>query len=125
MNKDLQKLPDSELNVMLALWECPIPASRSDIEEHLPTGRAMAPTTLLTLLSRLEDRGFIRSERSGRTLLFYPLVDKKTYQAKRSGGSIRQLFGSDMPAFASALCESGITEEELRELSRLLGEGKL
>ena len=36
-------------------------------------------TTLLTLLSRLADKGFVRAEKQGRSSVYYPLVTKKEY----------------------------------------------
>ena len=30
----IRRLPDGELEVMQALWDCAVPASRGEIEEH-------------------------------------------------------------------------------------------
>ena len=60
----LERLPDAELGVMQALWaQKAYPASSGELMEALEGKRWRMPT-LLKLLSRLEERGFVR--RSGR-----------------------------------------------------------
>lgn len=87
--------------------------------------RPMAQTTLLTLLSRLAEKGFIRAEKQGRSSVYTPLVSREDYQASQSKRFVDRLFGGSMSAFASALTASGIPKEDLAELRRLLEEGKL
>lgn len=64
--KQISRLPDAELEVMQALWASDTP------RPPCPTGRAlaqthpMATTTLLTLLSRLSEKGFVRVDKEGR-----------------------------------------------------------
>ena len=59
MFKSIQSLPEAELTVMQALWQCSAPATRGEIETAMRPKRSMAATTLLTLLGRLEQRGFV------------------------------------------------------------------
>lgn len=115
-----QKLPDTELEVMQALWACDPPASRSEIEGILSETHPMAQTTLLTLLSRLGERGFVKAERSGRSLLYTPLVSREAYLAQQSKRFLDKLCGGSIPAFAAALCQGGLSKEELAELRALL-----
>ena len=87
--------------------------------------RPMAQTTLLTLLSRLAEKGFVRIEKRGRSSFYTPLIRRGDYQARQSKRFFDQVFGGSIPAFASALTASGIPKEDLEELRRLLEEGKL
>lgn len=72
MEQSIRRLPDAELEVMQALWSCTIPATSREIEAALPAGRTMAQTTVLTLLSRLADRGMVTVEKAGRRSLYTP-----------------------------------------------------
>ena len=72
--KAIRRLPDAELEVMQALWSCTPPASRSDIEAVLQNVHSMAVTTLLTVLTRLGEKGFLRMEKQGRKSYYTPLV---------------------------------------------------
>lgn len=125
MKTELRRLPDSELEVMQALWDCPVPASRRDIEQILFARYPMAMTTLLTLLTRLCEKGFVKIERQGRSSMYIPLIAKKDYLSSQSNQFIHKLCGGSISAFASALCDSGLSREELQELRRLLEEGSL
>lgn len=120
MKPSIRKLPDTELEVMQALWACAAPAIRSDIEKILSQSHPMAQTTLLTLLSRLADKGFLRIEKSGRVPRYIPAITRQDYLASQSQRFLDQLCGGSISTFAAALCDSGLTREELAELRDLL-----
>lgn len=123
--KAIRRLPDAELEVMQALWSCTPPASRSDIEAVLQNVHPMAVTTLLTVLTRLGEKGFLRMEKQGRKSYYTPLVAQKDYLAAQSRTFVQKVCGGSLPAFAAALCDSGLTREELEQLRALLEEGQL
>ena len=125
MNEKKNRLPDGELEVMQALWSLEAPVPRGALEEAIAKVRPLAQTTLLTLLTRLADKGFVRIEKQGRSSVYTPLVSREDYQAKQSRRFVDQMFGGSMSAFASALTASGIPKEDLEELRRLLEEGNL
>ena len=125
MNDDIRRLPDSELEVMQALWDCEVPAQRKDIEAVLYKKHPMAVTTLLTLLNRLSEKNFIRIDRVGRGSVYTPLIERSEYLSSQSKRFYHKLCGGSMAAFASALCDSGISREEIEELRRLLEENSL
>ena len=86
MTRDTRRLPDAELAVMQALWACEAPAGRSDLEGILQGTHPMAATTLLTLLSRLADKGFVRSEKVGRSARYTPWSLRRTIWPGRAAG---------------------------------------
>ncbi len=121
----MRRLPDAELEVMQALWACEPPVSRADLEPILEKTHPMATTTLLTLLSRLEEKGFLTAEKVGRGKCYRPAVSQKEYLAAQSRRFVEKLCGGSMSAFASALCDSGLSKEDLSELRDLLEKGEL
>lgn len=125
MDKQIRRLPDAEQEVMQALWACTPPVARSDIEAILFQTHPMAMTTLLTLLTRLQEKGFISIEKQGRKSYYTPLVAQADYLASQSRSFIEKLCGRNLSVFANALCDSGLTREELAELRALLEEEKL
>ena len=120
MNSHIKKLPDTELEVMQAIWACEMPVARVDIEELLKDTHPMAMTTLLTLLTRLSEKGFIKIEKVSRSARYYPLVSQQEYLAEQSKNFLQRLCGGNMSTFATALCDSGISKEDLAELRELL-----
>lgn len=123
MSYTIRRLPDTELEVMQALWASDTPTSRAQLEERLTQTHPMATTTLLTLLSRLSEKGFVRVDKEGRKSLYAPLVTREDYLAAQSRSFIQKLCGGSLSTFASALCDSGLSKEELEELRELLKEG--
>lgn len=116
----VKKLPDTELEVMQALWVCTLPATRMDVEARLTTTHPMAPTTLLTLLSRLADKEFIEIRKEGRLTHYIPLITQEDYLATQSRRFIDLLCGGNISTFANALCHSGISKVDLEELRKIL-----
>ncbi|MCH5352284.1 MAG: BlaI/MecI/CopY family transcriptional regulator [Acutalibacter sp.] len=125
MKSTTRRLPDAELEVMQAVWACTPPVQRAEIEELLKDTHPMAQTTLLTLLTRLSERGFLKIEKVGRSARYIPLVTKEEYLAEQSRRFFDKLCGGSLSTFAAALCSSGLTKEEIAELRALMDEGKL
>lgn len=125
MADSIRRLPDAELDVMNALWQCTPPVTRTEIEKRLEKRHPMAATTLLTLLARLAQKGFISSQRQDRSNVYTPLVARDEYLAAQSRSFVEKLCGGDIGVFAAALCSSGLSEEELEKLRSLLENGGL
>lgn len=116
----IKRLPDSELEVMQILWSMKSPISRAQVEEAMAKIHPIAQTTLLTLLTRLSKKGFVRIEKNGRSSCYTPLISQECYIANESLSFIQKLCGGNMNVFANALCDSGISKEDLQELRDLL-----
>ena len=125
MNEHIRRLPDAEQEVMQAIWACTAPVARTDIEEILFPEHPMAMTTLLTMLTRLAEKGFISIEKQGRRSLYTPLISQEDYLASQSKTFFEKLCGRNISTFAAALCDSGLTREEIAELRSLLERDEL
>ncbi len=125
MSYTYSTLPDGELEIMQIIWKCEPPVSRNAIEGILNKQKQLAPSTILTFLTRLCERGFLRVERHGRTNLYIPLVSRKDYLANESRRQLDRLFGGSLSAFAVSLCDSGISKNEIDELRKMLEEESL
>lgn len=125
MSDSIKRLPDSELEVMQAVWAGNPPVSRADIKKQLAASYPIAQTTLLTLLTRLTDKGFLKAELDGQRKLFFPLVSQQEYLAAQSNRFLKKLCGGNLSTFAAALCDSGLTKEEIAELRSLLERNEL
>lgn len=125
MSETTRRLPDAELEVMQAIWACEAPVIRTDMENILFQTHPMALTTLLTLLTRLAEKGFIRIEKVGRSSRYIPLVSREAYLSAQSKRFVDKLCGGNISTFAAALCSSGLSKEELAQLRDMLEEGTL
>ncbi len=116
----MKRLPDTELEVMKALWNAGADTHRSDLEQALsPFG--WAANTVNTYLTRLEKKGFVAVERERRGNRYTPLVSRDDYQAFDSKTVLSQLYGTPRN-FVAALARAGMAQGELEQLRSLLDE---
>ena len=125
MKNTIRRLPDAEQEVMQAIWACTAPVARTDIEQILFKTHPMAMTTLLTLLTRLAEKGCISIEKDGRRSYYTPLISQQDYLAAQSRSFIKKLCGGHLSGFANALCDSGLTKDEIAQLRTLLERDEL
>ena len=81
-------------------------------------------STLLKLLSRLEERGFVKREKEGRNNLYTPLVRREDYLSAESRAFLQRLHGGSLPSLVAALMDSrAISRRDLEELEEILRGG--
>lgn len=76
---NVKKLPDTEFDVMMVVWENTPPVTTTTIMEQLGNERGWPVPALITMLSRLNEKGFIYSEKKGKMRYYYPLIKKSDY----------------------------------------------
>jgi len=116
----MKRLPDTELEVMKALWAAGEDTARTVLEQSLePFG--WATNTVNTYLTRLEKKGFVRVERDRRGNHYTALVTQEDYQAFDSKAVLSQLYGTPRN-FVAALVRGGLEKGEIDQLRSLLDE---
>ena len=102
-----QKLPDTELKVMQAIWHIEPPASTSAVREELQKERPWNLSALQTLLGRLVRRGFLQTEKQGKSRYYTPLVTERTISRRIAAAIFRNgrvaLSGIWLPVFMSII----------------------
>ena len=122
---DIRKIPDSELEIMQIIWDNPAPVSRQTIENVLNKQHKIALTTLLTLITRLSEKGFVLVERKGRESgVYYPMISKRDYLASQSHRFLDLLCNGNLVDYAGAICDSGLTSNQIEELRDVIGRSK-
>ncbi len=121
--KTIDRIPDTELEIMLALWHAARPLTVNEITKSLIPPRTAA--TVHVLLARLEERGFVSCDKSGYKHLFSPTVSEHDYRRGEEKKLMHRFFGgSAKTMIASLLDTSGLSDNELEELSALLKQKK-
>ena len=116
----MKRLPDTELEVMKALWNAGENTPRTVLEAALePFG--WVSNTVNTYLTRLEKKGFVSVERDRRGNRYTALVTQEDYQAFDSKAVLSQLYGSPRN-FVAALVRGGLEKGEIDQLRSLLDE---
>lgn len=116
-----QKLPDTELKVMQVIWHSETPISTSAIREELQKGRPWNLSALQTLLGRLVNRGFLATEKRGKSRFYDPLVTEEDYLAEDSRRYFRKWTGGSLRDLVACLYENhSVTKEELEDLKTFI-----
>lgn len=120
-----KRLPDGELSIMQIIWKEQPPVARSTIEQALGDEKQLAPSTIITFLTRLCEKGFLSLTRKGRTNYYTPLITEREYLAQESRNILDRLYGGSLASFATALCDSGVSREDIEKLRDMLERGSL
>lgn len=121
----MRRLPDAELEVMKAIWDNTPPMSTNDVMKVVSNEKNWNISTLLTLLSRLIDRGFLSSEKRGRERIYYPQVEREEYMEYETKNFIKKLHKNSFMSLVNTLYDNNdLTEQDMDELSRWLEEKK-
>lgn len=122
----LKHLSMAEERVLLAVWAAGdgAPVSRADIAAALPADTPRwADATLLNFLYRLEDKGWLQSQKAGNRNLYAPTVTRRAYGVAVMRERMDTLFGGDLAGAVYALVsESGAGTAQLERAKAVLEE---
>lgn len=104
-----------EAQVLAALWRANEPLSPGQVRQEL--GADLAYTTVMTILTRLHDKGSVTRRRVGRAYVYTPAFD----QAELAAAQMRDLLdsGQDREEVLARFVGS-LTADEERTLAALL-----
>jgi BlaI family penicillinase repressor len=120
-NRDIH-LSEVQLAVMRVLWT-ERKVTTAAVHERMGKPRSLAYTTVATLLSRLEKRGLVKSEKDGRERVFEPLVSEAEVQHRMVSDLVSNLFRGDAGALVSHLVrDSEFDAADLETVRRMLAE---
>lgn len=123
--KKYQRLPDSELDIMLVLWHGHAEMNRLEIEQVINEKKQLASTTILSLLSRLEKKGYVKIEKKGQINLYTALVSQEEYQHAESRNMLEKLYENSLTNFVASLYQGKkIDKDKIEELNVFLQELK-
>ena len=112
-------LSQTEEELMQHLWKLK-KAYMSDLLEEYPEPKP-APTTVATLLKRMQEKGFVDYNQHGRSREYFPLVKKTDYFSKHVNGLIKKFFNNSSAQFASFFTsETNLSASELEELKAII-----
>jgi BlaI family penicillinase repressor len=116
-----EPLSDIQVGFMQALWDL-AEGSVSDVQAHLErAGRKQAPTTVATVLRRLEAKGWVAHRDGGRGFIYRAAVSREEATGSLVERLTGALFGGDVPALVSHLLDSrAVTKREIAEIKRLI-----
>src|SRR5688572_19700636 len=113
------ELGEAELQVLKALWDAG-PATVRDVMTQLhASGRRVAYTTVLTFLTRLEQKGYVRSDKSDLAYVYRAVASRNQVTRSRLKAVMDALFdGEAAPLVLQLMKTERFSGDEIAELQR-------
>ena len=111
-------LYDRELEVMEVLWER---GSATVAEVRDALDEQMAYTTVLTVLRRLEDKGYVSRQEAGRAHRYFPAIERQAARESALQRLTRRLFnGSPELLVTHLVSHKRLSPAQIRRLREML-----
>lgn len=116
----IQQISDSELELMKIVWASGGTALYAQIMEELAkAGRAWQKNTVITLLSRLVDKGLLKTSKIGRRNEYAALVTQADYQTAQARTLLNKLYQGSAKGLVATLIQGKLLSpadyEELKQ----------
>ena len=116
---DAPKIFESEYRFCLILWECE-PVKSTELAKLCKERLGWSKTTTYTVIKRLSERGVLKNENTVVT----SLISKEEAQLSELDELMEKKFEGSLPAFIAAFARrQALSDEDIRELERIIGEG--
>ena len=118
----LKKIPETELEIMQVIWSNPTPITTTQIKQKLEETRPWSQGAVQSILSRLTERGFLKTGVLGKSKTFEPIVTEDEY-LKVESTSFFKRFGTkgSITGLVTALYDNNaISEKDIEELDAFI-----
>lgn len=124
--KRIQTISDSEYELMKLIWNRGGTAWYSQIMEDLAQGGSTwQKNTVITLLSRLTEKGLLKPNKVGRRNEYIAVCSEADYQAAQTRSLLDKLYQGSAKGLVSTLIQQDmLTPEEYEELKAFWEEAK-
>lgn len=113
-------LSDGEWKLMKRLWER-APMTIMELTAALKAETGWTKNTVITMLSRLEQKQAVRYEEGARARRYYPCLNREDASRQETESFLDKVYGGRLGLMMSAMVEShALTEADIEELSEIL-----
>lgn len=114
------RLGDLQLAIMRVLWERG-EAAVAEVHAAIEPERGLAPTTIATMLTKMEDKGVVDHRAEGRRYIYRPTVSEPEVRREMLAELTERLFLGDVTAVVSTLlADHDVDRHELAALRELI-----
>jgi len=116
----MKKLPDAEFDIMKVIWTNESPITTSEIMKLVGHEKEWKIQTVVSLMFRLAERGFLRSEKHGKERTYFPLVEKEDYLKFETANFLKQFHNNSVHNLVTTLYGGeALSEMDIDELLKL------
>lgn len=113
---------DAELAILQVLWDRG-PSTVREVHQALAPERETGQTTTLKLMQIMAEKGLVRRDESARTHVYTARFSRERTQRQLVSDLVDRAFGGSAAALVmQALSTQAPSDEELREIRRLVAE---
>ncbi len=113
-------LTNSEWYVLDCLWEHS-PLTVMELVERLSQKVGWAKSTTITTLRRMEEKGLVHCEVTGRTRHYRPLVERRQAVRRETRSFLNKVYRGSVGLMVSAMAQDkALTRKEIDELYEIL-----
>jgi len=117
----MKKLPDAEFDIMEVVWANEPPITANIVMKQHGNNEGWKVQTAITLLLRLVERGFLRTEKIGKERTYYPLVNREDYLKFETGNFLNQFHNNSFLNLVTTMYNNdALTDEDINGLRKLL-----
>ena len=121
----IQQVSDAELQLMKIIWSKGGTALYAEIMEELAAaGRTWQKNTVITLLSRLIEKGLLKSNKIGRRNKYTAIVSEADYQTDQTKCFLDKLYEGSVKGLVATLIQSDMLTPEDYENLKIFWEGR-
>ena len=123
----VQQISDTELEIMKIVWTNPEEVTLFPyiMDGLAAKGKPCQKNTLIVLLSRLMNKGFLSAKKIGRRNEYTTLISETEYQTAQTKNFLDKIYEGSAKGLVSTLVSGDLlTDDEYEELKQLLEKGK-
>lgn len=121
---DRPPLSEAQLEILHVVWQYD-EITVSDVWQQIAAKRPVARNTILTVMDRLEKRGWLSKRSVGKTDLYQAVVSKKKTLSEMARQFVDSVFGGSADSLVMTLLEGrGVTTEEIQRIRQHIDEAK-
>lgn len=121
MADTIKKLGEAELEIMQVIWDSETSVTSNYILKELHGRRKWQLSTLMTSLTRLADKGFVRCDRSTGSNLYSWVIAESEYKTGASKSFLERLYNNSIQNMIASLYSSkAIKSSDVEELRAFL-----
>ena len=109
-----------ELEILKVVWQIE-PASVRQVRDALARVRDLAYTTVMTVMSIMVDKGYLKRRKDGRSYIYEAVYREQKARRNMLQDVVDRVFGGSTTAVMQHLLESSeIDDEELKQIQSLI-----
>ncbi|WP_081300562.1 BlaI/MecI/CopY family transcriptional regulator [Clostridium beijerinckii] len=119
----LGKISDAEMEIMKIIWKKNDQITTAEILDALPKENSWKVTTIMTLISRLTEKGILSVTKVGKLNNYFPKITEEEYRAIQTDNFLEDMHKGSVKNFMATLFNNKkISNKDIVELKEWLKE---